>query len=374
MAAVTVPGAPPPYPSVIASLTSLRFCAAIWVVALHYTQWPAGWGNLPIVSQGDVAVDFFFVLSGFILAHAHIGQIIGNTLSAGRFLAKRLARIYPLHLATLLFYVAMVVALTLAGIALPNPERYDPWQLIPNLLLVQGWQTTDKGAWNYPSWSISAEWFAYLLFPWLAALIFRRLAAIPAYYLVAAALAWLIVTWALSPSLFGVRYFALHSNFGYVRIMPEFVLGMTLYRLGREHDLALLGGRTVFGVIVTAVIALAWAALQLATVIALALLIVASAERARRGTEGLLRAGWCVYLGEISYALYMVHLPVATLLLRGIRFDTGDTPPWMVPIGMIVAVLVAIAAHHVIEIPGRRFVMRLAAWRPRGRPSLGQRG
>jgi peptidoglycan/LPS O-acetylase OafA/YrhL len=68
--------APPSYPPTIASLTSLRFFAAIWVVALHYSGWAAGWGTLPIIAQGSLAVDFFFVLSGFILAHAHIRQVV----------------------------------------------------------------------------------------------------------------------------------------------------------------------------------------------------------------------------------------------------------------------------------------------------------
>lgn len=347
------------YPPVIASLTSLRFFAAIWVVALHYTQWPAGWGALPIIVKGNLAVDFFFVLSGFILAHAHIRQIATDTLGAGPFIAKRLARIYPLHLAMLIFYVLLVVSLMIAGIRLPNPERYDPTQILPNLLLVHAWQTVDHGAWNYPSWSISAEWFAYLLFPWLAAAIFRRLARVPSRWLVVGALAWLMVSVAACPPVLGHGYFDLHSDFGYVRIMPEFVLGMTLYRFGREHDLAALAAPGVFALIVAAVLVLAWQALSLATVMALALLILSAAERARQGREGVLRTAWLVYLGEVSYALYMVHLPVATLLLRGIRFEEGSTPAWLVPIGMIVAILAAIAAHHAIEIPGQRVVLRL---------------
>jgi peptidoglycan/LPS O-acetylase OafA/YrhL len=357
------------YPPVIASLTSLRFFAAIWVVALHYSQWPVGWGALPIIVQGNLAVDFFFVLSGFILAHAHIRQIATDTLGAGPFIAKRLARIYPLHLVTLIFYVLLVVSLMIAGIRLPNPERYDPAQILPNLLLVHAWQTVDHGAWNYPSWSISAEWFAYLLFPLLAAGIFRRLARVPSRWLVVGALAWLIASVACSPHLLGHGYFDLHSDFGYVRIMPEFVLGMTLYRFGREHDLAALAAPGVFALIVAAVLVLAWQALPLATVMALALLILSAAERARHGREGVLRAGWLIYLGEVSYALYMVHLPVATLLLRGIRFEDGSTPAWLVPIGMVVAIPVAIAAHHAVEIPGQRLVLRLAR---RSGPSLAE--
>ena len=81
----------------IRPLTSLRFFAAMWVVAFHY------WPNLssvmpPLVAKGYLGVELFFVLSGFILCHVYLDSVADGGFRYGSFLWARLARIYPLHL------------------------------------------------------------------------------------------------------------------------------------------------------------------------------------------------------------------------------------------------------------------------------------
>lgn len=356
------------YPRTIPALTTLRFFAAIWVVAFHYVLWLPEPSLLavPILGNGLLGVDFFFILSGFILAHAHAGQIAAGGVPARPFLVRRLAKIYPMHLATLLFYLSLVLAVRAAHLHLPNPDRYRADQFALNLLLVHGWQVRDAGGWNTPSWSVSAEWSAYLLFPLLAPLLLVRWARVRAELLAAGAAAALLVVQALSPVLLGDAFFDLHANFGYVRILPEFVLGLALYRLGTERAPAALGTRWALPALAAAVVALAAAgAPRPLIVLAIAATILAAAEATRRGHARWLEARPLTYLGEVSYSIYMVHMPVATVLLQGIRLKLGHTPPVLVLSTFPVTVLAAMACYHLIERPAQRLVLRRALGPPR---------
>jgi peptidoglycan/LPS O-acetylase OafA/YrhL len=357
-----------PYPTSIPTLTALRFFAAIWVVTLHYTQWlpDKGANRPPLITNGALGVDFFFILSGFILAHAHRAQILEQRIAIRSFLVKRLAKIYPMHLATLLFYLSLITAIGLAHLKFPNPERYQAGQFVLNLLLVHAWQVRDAGGWNYPSWSVSAEWFAYLIFPFVAPFLILRLRALPVEWLLGVAIAFLLSVWALAMPLFGVDFFSLHSNFGYMRILPEFILGIVLYRLGTERWMRWLESPWALPLLVAGVVVLAaFDNMQIVVVLVIAVIILAAAERARQGASGILAARPLVYLGEISYSLYMIHLPVATLLLQGVRLKMGYTPLPAVLAAYPIAMLVAVASYHLLEKPAHRYLLRFAKPRTR---------
>ena len=113
----------------IQPLTSLRFFAAMWVVAFHY------WPNLspvlpPLVAKGYLGVELFFVLSGFILCHVYLDSVADGGFRYGSFLWARLARIYPLHLATLAGIGAMALAALAAGVSYDWKRRYPPLSTI----------------------------------------------------------------------------------------------------------------------------------------------------------------------------------------------------------------------------------------------------
>ena len=357
------------YPRDIPGLTSLRFFAAVWVVIHHYVAWlvPEGGAevHVPVINMGSLAVDFFFVLSGFILTHAHREQLKTRSLPYIDFLVRRIARIYPMHLLTLLFYLAMVVALAAAHVPLPNPERYSALQFLLNVFLVHAWQFHDAGAWNYPSWSVSAEWAAYLVFPIFAVPVMALSTRVSSMAMVLASLALLLMLFWLVPQALGKSFFELHSNFGYVRIFPEFLLGIALYRLGAGRPMPLLGHPAVIGLTVLATIAMAWQRWELPVVLALAFLILAVAESARSGRTGLLTSRSAIYGGEISYDLYMVHLPVATVMLKGsaMLLHTQSAPLWMLPLATLVALAAAAFCHRYLETPARMAILR--TWRNR---------
>ena len=162
----------PPQAPQIRALTSLRGIAAWWVVIFHFRQLlPA---NTPailqtIAAQGYIAVDLFFVLSGCVITLNYATWFRRPTPRAyANFLALRLARIYPLHVVMMLFYLLTAIVLALASHHPTLGPEYNPTYFLLSLVLLQNWGFTNDTAWNVPAWSISTEWFAYLIFPLLA--------------------------------------------------------------------------------------------------------------------------------------------------------------------------------------------------------------
>lgn len=182
----------------LTDLTACRALFALWVFAYHvnlqvdYARWL---GPLaPVVRHGYLGVDGFFMLSGLILAR--VDPKIPLTLRGVlRFWGKRLARIYPVHLAVIVLLGILFIAGTSIGITPREPARFSLFALICHLLLVQSWGTIHHWAWNYPSWSISTEWAGYLLFPFLIASFARFYEAavaitLPLYFFLICALAY----------------------------------------------------------------------------------------------------------------------------------------------------------------------------------------
>lgn len=145
-------------------LNGVRIIAALWVIAYHYQ--PQIYGILPelgflapITGTGYLAVDLFFVLSGFIICYQYLGRFsIPTRRDYGSFLVKRLARIYPAHLAVLLALAVMVVTSKLIGVKVSNPDSYSVGGFFIDLFLVRPWVGDSQG-WNIPAWSLSAEWW-----------------------------------------------------------------------------------------------------------------------------------------------------------------------------------------------------------------------
>ncbi len=149
------------------ALTGLRFVAAAAVVAVHIDglklSRPFGLrqefvGELPL---GGVAVTFFFVLSGFILAHVY--PVIESPAAAGRFLLARVARLWPAHLAGL----ALAALLDGRLFWQPAEPTFDALASLGlHLAMLQSWVPARGMIYQYnvPSWSISTEFTFYLLF------------------------------------------------------------------------------------------------------------------------------------------------------------------------------------------------------------------
>jgi peptidoglycan/LPS O-acetylase OafA/YrhL len=162
------------------ALTGLRGVAALWVAAMHFSHevyllLPVTAGLDWLIGQGANAVPLFFILSGFILLHTYRERFeVFSWAKYLEFIWLRLARIYPAYLAALGLMVGLVVVSMFAGVAYSKdayPLARLPWEA----LMLHRWWWTDFFGWNFPDWSISAEWFAYLfIFP-LAAWLLKKL-------------------------------------------------------------------------------------------------------------------------------------------------------------------------------------------------------
>jgi peptidoglycan/LPS O-acetylase OafA/YrhL len=351
----------------IKPLTALRFFAAFWVVMYHY--WPNLSAAAPpaLIGKGYLGVEAFFTLSGFILCHVYLQGFGQGRFRYGDFLWNRLARVYPLHLVTLAGVGLMAFAAGLAGIAVdPNMLA---WSALPaNLLLVQAWGFAPVSGWNHPSWSISAEWFAYLSFPAFAYAAWRlrerpRLAVILALALIAG----------LYPAFQALSGFPLTEatiRWGFLRIVPCFAYGCALHALWRSG--AVTGRFTGVGACLAGAAVLATVQLGASDqiiVMTLGGLIVALAGMAATGSRFATQAP-LVYLGEISYSTYMICIPWKILAVNAaekILHIDGDQLPlyaWL----LIVAALAPLSAlsYHIIEKPAREQMKAWAkGWRER---------
>ncbi|MBC7415492.1 MAG: acyltransferase [Herminiimonas sp.] len=137
------------------ALTSLRFAAALAIMVHHCNGvfWKAA-----ELGPLDVGVSFFFVLSGFILTYVYRDIEPTRARFAG-FYRARLARIWPLHLSCLLMTIVLIAV----------PEPFDLRVLAANALLLHAWIPLDRYffSYNYVSWTISTELFFYLIFPFM---------------------------------------------------------------------------------------------------------------------------------------------------------------------------------------------------------------
>ncbi|MEY2926012.1 MAG: hypothetical protein RL367_489 [Pseudomonadota bacterium] len=144
------------------SLESLRSICAL-VVALFHVTWTNHFLRLPGIDRAWTFVDFFFVLSGFVISNAYLGKI--NTSGDARdFMIKRLFRLYPLHIVTLIGVGALqFVSWKMLGRADPFGSN---WQVLIalNLTLSHAIGLSSGAILNVPSWSISVELYAYMLF------------------------------------------------------------------------------------------------------------------------------------------------------------------------------------------------------------------
>ncbi len=343
-------------------LTSLRFFAAIWVVLYTYVKELHPPIQFGLLDKGYLGVDLFFVLSGFILSYVYLEAFGTKRFDYGQFIVHRLARVYPLHLATLLFTLLLIAGAALKGVQLdPNAEN---WSALPaHLLLMQSWGLASTAAFNHPSWSISAEWFAYLTFPATAAVAWR-LRDRP---MVAVALAAVFLI-GLNVAFRAIAGFDLtHATFewGALRIVPSFLFGAALFLAWRGGAVA-SPGIAAFGAAAASLVVVLASSFatsnpyaDIIIVLALGLMVLSIAGLDRAGTS-VMSSKLLVYLGEISFATYMIYVPWKWVYLKAAHAvlnlgDEGLPFAWWFA-GLVALVPLSMLAHHLVELPFRRWV------------------
>jgi len=350
-------------PARIDLLTSTRFFLAAIVIAFHGAFYldNAGVTTNPVVynlvHNGYLAVQFFFVLSGFILTYTYFGADPDGLWI--RFAAARLARIYPVYLVGLL---AMLPFALRPGYLEPSANEPFPVVAGLQLALLQAWIPKHALSWNAPGWSLSAEVFFYALFP----LLLSRIRRIPSTALVLSALAICVLQqggdWALGK--FVSQVYAT-GNTPLFRL-PEFVVGMIAGIICLRHRTVLRTAAPWLAPIAMAICGLGFAApgidaLQLNNgELSLPAAMLCIGLAARPDAMAFLANGHLVRLGQASYAMYILHYPLSLWLARATRsLGFGASFPgayFLVYFAMVV--FISVLVYVAIEEPMRSAIKR----------------
>lgn len=354
-------------------LDGLRGVLAVYVMVSHAAPFAAlpGWLARPL-SHGGAGVDVFFILSGLVIVQSL--EAFGHRPAP--FLVARAARIFPVFLAVFVLAVAVQAVPTgfarMPWIAADSPARAiwaEGWPhawpahivthltmthgLLPDAILPDAWVSVLGAA-----WSLSTEWQFYLLITLLGRrLTVRRLAAL---FLALAALG--VVWQAVAPDewRFSRAFLPNKAQF--------FALGMASAVLVREGA----AGRRCYVTVLLCALLLCWQAGRadkLLPPLVWSLCLAAQlGVPALRPLAAVLRGRALLWLGAISYCVYLVNEPVQKLLGAGLAAAAGGDPTrftlaWL-PAAIVLPIVVAWGLHVTIEAPalrrGRALARRLA--------------
>lgn len=353
-------------PAHLPLLTSLRFFAAAEVLISHACGAQLNLDTTPSVIRdlfhnGYEAVTFFFLLSGFVLTYAHRqDRDLTSGTSLRRYYFGRIARIYPVYLLALL-----IAAPQYLYDGMRENSFYAPVEFISSLVLVptllQTWYPPVAALWVWPAWSLSVEATFYVVLPFVV----PRLAARSVWQQLAICLMLLGVIEGLRIWLssgggrsFNLSYEFLHYHFWL--FAPVFLLGSALANAyvkyppsTRMAGLMFNGaGAIILGIFCCRSSVPPWT-LSNAVLAPLFAMLVLGATKAEGFLPRLLSHPSMVLLGNASYALYLLHLP----LLHWWTLQSVLSSP---EVFCLIAVIVSIICYRYFEIPLLRWARGLA--------------
>jgi peptidoglycan/LPS O-acetylase OafA/YrhL len=367
-------------PDRLNALTGLRAFAAVNIVLFHFSN-PDWFGIFaPIVNAGYASVSFFILLSGYVLAYNYASRAREGKLDNVRFWKARFTRIYPIYL----------LSLILAWRNIPaeyNQHTHHMFWLAMILapLLLQGWVPEIATFLNTPAWTMSAEWFFYLIFPWLARWKSPN-RALP--IVVRLLLIWLI---GLIPGTLYILFSPDHlahvdrySEGPWLQALKDtpiphlasFVFGVTIAGLDelipreapKRFFLGLFGFAFIFFLL--------WLGPGVPYAIihdGLLMPFFGCIILALSGQNVLSRIlGWrpFVFVGESSYCLYLLHFNFWNLIHDTHildRLGIARLDPW---ISYVTLIALALVALHFIEKPAQKILRRwMGASEPREKPA-----
>ena len=372
----------------VLTLDSIRGIAAVTVVIHHVILMPTflaafpnrAWIDWAFFRSGGFLVDLFFVLSGIVMSLGYLQADFGH-FSLREFMLRRFARVYPLHivmlLVLLLFRLARIgLGLVMAGVVVTAPAAFEVnngYSFFLNVFLLHSLGFVHYLNWNAPSWSISVEFYTYLVFG-LMLLAAQRFNSLAWFYFGAATLAigsWLILTMVIATPQLDVQF-----DWGLLRCFISFFLGVLVVKavqaLPRDISPALQGAIQFAAVVATVAHvslteAYPWVS-YLAPVTFAVLLGSLLAFPKAAVVPRMLTIRPLLWLGQRSYSIYMVHAFVVLLAEYFVRAAGKQTVasleaihPGLAPTVNLLIVLGAVLAlsqltYRWVELPGSRLV------------------
>lgn len=360
----------------IQTLTPLRGIGALCIVACHYVNLfafaeqkyifqPHFLGLL--IEKGYLWVDFFFMLSGFVIFHVYHTRFSEgiNKHNYRKLLVARFAIIYPLHLFTLLFLVALQLPIYLVAPQYAFSEEYFPLiGLFTNLTLLGAIGNFPYG-WNDVSWAVGTEWYTYMIFPFLLPLFLRN----SSWRITLNCSLPIILLFGLSRlSIMTPGTLLLQHDYGLVRCLLGFTLGIGIYQIYQKGWLRrFLSSDYAF--------LLAWIWIitvmltkghDVWTIPGFALLVISGALNRGKASK-ILNVRGLVYLGEISFSIYLVH---GVLRIVTVLFSYGFCGELVCPgftelqlylgfLGFtVLTIIISALAYHAVEVRARKYLLK----------------
>ena len=339
-------------------LDALRFFAACAVVAWHWSasiQLATGSDPREFVRFLTLAVDLFFIISGIVMFNVYFRRMVDGA-SFLKFMKHRIARLYPLHLATFLIMLAFSAAAFRLHLPIRHPEMFDYRGILPNLFLLQSFPVPYGSTFNFPAWSISAEMVCYTLLP-VAFFFCRRLPWLP----ILLALLGIVILTAHS----GLTWTEWAAQYSFLRALPAFLFGIAL---GRYSSLLKRIPVPHLLLPVSAVLFLASGFLGLSRIFSLLFVyaIVTSAYAAdvqKRPSRFIIAVA---PLGLLTYSIYMLHIVYQNIAIRFLQVFFHLSRPAnnvAVVLSFLPLLVLAYLSYKYFEIPARRWISSFTGFR-----------
>lgn len=361
----------------------MRGIFALMIVVLHSSV-DYHFLNAPLIRNAFYFVDYFFVLSGFVVSLAYTDRLT-NLSSAVDFVILRIGRLWPLHAFvafSFLAYMLLKSVMVQVGVFGANPTPVDEELLAQvgrDLLFLNAFVNTSWLTLNFPAWSINAEFWAYLVFGTLCILVVpvRFTAAIVALLCLTVLAGW------VEPA-FG-------ANFGWAPFRAIFLflsgyyafLAYSRVKHSRLPFPSLVEAALVLAIIVT--MSLSASTPGVSFVLDALFIISIVVFALQRGVfSRLLQKKFFQLLGVRSYSIYITHIFVLSVLGTTIRaiekiagvslYQTGLVgdiehnllsfgPIWMMDLYLLVQLVLVVwlagLTYRYIEVPGQTFAKRI---------------
>jgi len=324
--------------SYLSNLTPLRGIAAMLTVIFHIDIF-LGWEMLPsdgspLLSHMYLMVDFFFILSGFIMCHVYGNRFLKDVRMTEfkKFTIARFSRVYPLHFFTLVSTVIMLYAFAQMGVQknIYLQAENNLYSVFTNLFLVQAMNFNKWFTWVHASWSISTEWWAYMIFPFLVAPFYKLNARGRTFICLMCVLGYICTSWFLTPIVTTPAEFHIpHAKstdwslnlayeYGFARCICGFILGMMTYHAFKDQ-----WGKNIFAngwtMILFAAAAFMSMHLNWPDMISVSFFpfIILSGAYGSRNINRVFATRPLQRLGDWSFSIYLIHQPLLILATYG---------------------------------------------------------
>ncbi len=353
-------------------LDSLRGFAAIGVAFFwhykhfNYTYFAANPESLPLYSLfkwfylcGWNLVDFFFVLSGFIFMHVYSKQISNDDINQRTFFILRISRLYPLHVITLFIVAFIQYYRFFSGKGFFQCDINDLYHLILNLLFIQAGFFEDGLSFNGPSWSLSCEMVAYILFFYVLK---KQKNPLPVFILFIFA-GMSILQKQLNVPLFNASMGKMLIGF-FVGCI-SFSLNNKIHELEKNKKNMLFITILVFSLIIGIMVHKAgyikifghWERVMPLLVYPLLILVTLNVFFLYK----FFSIKPFTYLGDLSYSIYLIHFPVQLMMVTFLPM-TGIVPNYKSWTGLAIfiftTIIIAALSFHFVEKPLQSFIRR----------------